>query len=70
MNSLQQAAPLPYLTDLGARIQRHPLEALGIGFLTGFVVGGGQQSHIGQGLIGFAAAWQSGKSRRRPCRRH
>jgi hypothetical protein len=55
MNSLQPMAPLPYLGDLGERIQRYPLEALGIGFLTGFVIGGGQQSRLGQGLIGFAA---------------
>ncbi len=27
---------------------------LGIGLLTGFVIGGGQRSRAGQGLIGFA----------------
>ncbi len=47
--------PVPYLTTVGETIRRHPLEAVGIGFLTGFVMGGGQQSRIGQGLIAFAA---------------
>jgi hypothetical protein len=54
-NSSYRASSTPYLADLGVSIQRHPLEALGIGFLTGFVVGGGHHSRIGQGLIGFAA---------------
>jgi hypothetical protein len=41
--------------DLESTIRRHPLAALGIGFLAGFVIGGGQQTRVGQGLIGFAA---------------
>jgi len=44
-----------YVMDLGDSIRRYPLQSIGIGFLTGFVVGGGQSSPIGQGLIGFAA---------------
>jgi hypothetical protein len=35
--------------------RRHPLQALGIGFLTGFVIGGGQRSRAGQYLIEFGA---------------
>jgi uncharacterized membrane protein (Fun14 family) len=55
MNSSRQDRPVQYMADIEASIRRYPLEALGIGFLTGFVVGGGQHSRIGQGLIGFAA---------------
>ena len=40
---------------LAAGRRSHPLQALGIGFLTGFVIGGGQRSRAGQCLIGFAA---------------
>lgn len=36
-------------------VRRHPLQALGIGLLTGFVIGGGQRSRAGQCLLGFAA---------------
>lgn len=45
----------PYLTTLGERIRANPFEALGIGFLAGFVIGGGHMSRAGQLLIGFAA---------------
>jgi hypothetical protein len=44
-----------YISELQLAIQRHPLEALGLGFLAGFVVGGGHGSRIGQWMIGFAA---------------
>jgi hypothetical protein len=44
-----------YLEEIGSNVRRYPLEALGIGFLTGFLFGGGQQSRIGQVLIGVAA---------------
>jgi hypothetical protein len=44
-----------YVAELSNTIQQHPLEALGIGFLTGFVVGGGHGSRVGQWLIAFAA---------------
>ncbi len=44
-----------YTADLQARIRRRPLEAVALGFLTGFVFGGGQTTRIGQGLVGFAA---------------
>jgi hypothetical protein len=40
---------------LAAGRRSHPLQALGIGFLTGFVIGGGQRSRAGQCSIGFAA---------------
>jgi hypothetical protein len=43
------------VTDLSLTIQRHPLEALGVGFLAGFVIGGGQRSRVGQWLVGLAA---------------
>jgi hypothetical protein len=55
MEAVEQARPLPYLTSLELSVRSHPLQALGIGFLTGFVVGGGQNSRAGQGLLGFAA---------------
>lgn len=55
MDSSQQRPPLHYVPDLEVSIRRHPLESVGIGLLAGFVVGGGQRSRIGQGLIGFAA---------------
>jgi hypothetical protein len=44
-----------YISELQSAIQRYPLEALGIGFLAGFVVGGGHGSRVGQWMIGFAA---------------
>lgn len=44
-----------YISELQLAIRRHPLEALGLGFLAGFVVGGGHGSRIGQWMIGFAA---------------
>jgi len=43
------------IMDLESIIRRHPSAALGIGFVAGFVFGGGQQTRVGQGLIGFAA---------------
>jgi hypothetical protein len=43
-----------HLAAVEGAARRHPLQALGIGFLTGFVIGGGQRSRIGQVLIGFA----------------
>jgi hypothetical protein len=43
-------------------IRRHPRAALGIGFLAGFVFGGGQQTGVGQGLIGFAARTAVGQA--------
>ena len=55
MEAVEQARPVPYLTTLGASIRSYPLQALGISFLTGFVVGGGHMSRVGQGLLGFAA---------------
>ena len=55
MEAVEQTRPVPYLTSLGESIRSYPLHALGIGFLTGFVVGGGHMSRVGQGLIGFAA---------------
>lgn len=55
MEAVEQVRPLPYLTNLGHSIRSYPLQALGIGFLTGFVVGGGHLSRVGQELIGFAA---------------
>lgn len=44
-----------YTADLRAGIRRHPFEAIALGFLTGFVFGGGQTTRVGQGLVGFAA---------------
>jgi hypothetical protein len=44
-----------HLAAVEGAARRHPLQALGIGLLTGFVVGGGQRSRAGQCLIGFAA---------------
>jgi hypothetical protein len=55
MDSSQRRPRLQYVPDLEVSIRRHPLESVGVGFLAGFVVGGGQRSRIGQGLIGFAA---------------
>jgi hypothetical protein len=43
------------MMNLESIIRRHPFTALGIGFLTGFVFGGGHESRVGQGLIGFAS---------------
>jgi hypothetical protein len=43
------------LPELERVIQRYPFRAIGFGFLTGFVCGGGQRSRLGQGLIGWAA---------------
>ncbi len=43
-----------HLAAVKGAARRHPLQALGIGFLTGFVIGGGQRSRTGQVLIGFA----------------
>jgi hypothetical protein len=44
-----------YTAELQARIREHPFEAVALGFLTGFVFGGGQTTRVGQGLVGFAA---------------
>jgi hypothetical protein len=44
-----------YTAELQARIRRRPFEAVALGFLTGFVLGGGQRTRVGQGLVGFAA---------------
>jgi hypothetical protein len=35
-------------------VRRYPLQALGIGLLAGFVIGGGERSLAGRRLIGFA----------------
>jgi len=43
-----------HLAAIERAARRHPLQALGIGLLTGFVIGGGQRSRTGQVLIGFA----------------
>jgi hypothetical protein len=43
------------MTGLALSVQRHPLQSIGIGLLTGFVVSGGQRTRVGQGLIGLAA---------------
>jgi hypothetical protein len=48
----EQSVGRPAAVEGAAR--RHPLQALGIGFLTGFVIGGGQRSRAGQCLIAFA----------------
>jgi|HubBroStandDraft_6_1064221.scaffolds.fasta_scaffold1509592_2 hypothetical protein len=45
----------PYTAEIQTRIRQHPYEAVALGFLTGFVLGGGQKTRIGQGLVGFAA---------------
>ena len=42
------------LAVVAEAVRRNPLQALGIGFLAGFVIGGGQQSRAGQELIGIA----------------
>jgi hypothetical protein len=44
-----------HLKAVAGAIRRNPMQALSIGFLAGFVIGGGQQSRAGQGLIGIAA---------------
>jgi hypothetical protein len=44
-----------YLVAVVGAVRRNPMHALGIGFLAGFVIGGGQRSRAGQGLIGLAA---------------
>ncbi len=44
-----------FVPDLERSIRRYPLQSLGVGFVAGFVIGGGQRSRIGQGLLGFAA---------------
>jgi hypothetical protein len=44
-----------YIADLQGTIRRRPLEAVAVGFLTGFVCGGGQRTQLGQGLVGAAA---------------
>jgi hypothetical protein len=55
MEFSDEGRPASYLEEIGENVRRYPLEALGIGFLTGFLFGGGQQSRIGQVLIGVAA---------------
>jgi len=44
-----------HLQGLEGAIRRHPFHAIGVGFLTGFVCGGGQRTRLGQGLVGLAA---------------
>lgn len=55
MDSSLQRPSGQLVPDLELSIRRYPLQSLGAGFLAGFVIGGGQRSGIGQGLIGFAA---------------
>jgi hypothetical protein len=55
MESNTQDQASEYISEVQLAIQRHPLQALGIGFLAGFVVGGGHSSRVGQWMIGFAA---------------
>jgi hypothetical protein len=44
-----------YLHTIESNVRRYPMEAMGIGLLTGFVVGGGQHAQLGRELIGLAA---------------
>ena len=55
MTASAQGRSVDCLPELERAIRRHPLQAIGLGFLTGFVCGGGQRSRIGQGLVGYAA---------------
>ncbi len=45
----------PSLAAVALSIRRYPLQFLGVSLLTGFLVGGGQRTRIGQELIGYAA---------------
>jgi hypothetical protein len=44
-----------YLEAIETNVRRYPMEAMGIGLLAGFVVGGGQHVRLGRELIGLAA---------------
>jgi hypothetical protein len=55
MGSSTPNRPVQNMPDLEGSILHYPLQWIGIGFLAGFVVGGGQRSRLGQALIGFAA---------------
>lgn len=43
-----------YAAELQARIRQRPVQTVALGFLTGFVLGGGQRTRVGQNLVGFA----------------
>jgi hypothetical protein len=55
MTASAQDRSVHHLPEIERLIQRYPFRAIGVGFLTGFVCGGGQRTRVGQGLVGWAA---------------